>query len=179
MAEEYRHEDVLRLEEDAYWDAADAADAAKALADRNARQVADALDVARVVAVLGPGVDETDALDAAKVAAVMGPRTGDPDGVLDGFPQGDANLQAREYSDSSFTGSEQSNVDDDADGNGWRPHTVLTLASKQLLEPAAKQAARVAAGIPADESSVSSATESESSVSSEDEDAGAAKRQCT
>ena len=107
------------------------------------RKVADALDVARVVEALG----------LKPLEGVQEARTGDADQVHGGFPKGDLHLHAREYS-GSFSGSEQSDVEDNTDGKGHEPQAVLTLASARLLR--------------AHESSDSG---------SEDEKEGAAKRQ--
>jgi hypothetical protein len=134
-------------------------------------------EVAEDAALDGTDVDVAGLVAPLEVPST--PRTGDVDGLIDPFPAGDMGLGGREWSGSSFTGSEMTDDQDDnfyKDSKGRRPEEVFALARVPLEEVAQEQAARaerkkqarVAEGIPEDESSEDESSEDESE-DSEDE----------
>jgi hypothetical protein len=180
-----KYEDVLCLEDvDVEYDG----DANDVLGDGwDALQVAHENDVKGCIAATN--VDVAEFVERVQLAPVERPaeeRTGDVYGLHDPFPAGDMGLDGRDYSGSSFTGSEMTNDQDDdfyKDRKGRRPEQVFALASVPLEEVAEKQRARVAAGraehdSSGDESSGQSSEDESSIESSEDEgsDEGVAKR---
>jgi hypothetical protein len=136
-------------------------------------------EVAEDAALDGTDVDVAGLVAPLEVPST--PRTGDVDGLLDPFPAGDMGLGGREWSGSSFTGSEMTDDQDDnfyKDSKGRRPDQVFALASVPLEEVAQEQAARaerkkqarVAEGRLEDDSAGDESSEDESSEDESSED---------
>jgi hypothetical protein len=121
-------------------------------------------------------------LQLAPVECPEEERTGDGDNLIDPFPLADMGLDRSEYSDSSFTGSEATDVNHEnfhMDSKGRKPEDVFALASVPLKDVAEKQAAqaerkkqaRVAAGKAEDDSEGEESSEDASSEDASSEDA--------
>jgi hypothetical protein len=138
-------------------------------------------EVAEDAALDGTDVDVAGLVAPLEVPST--PRTGDVDGLIDPFPAGDMGLDGREWSGSSFTGSEMTDDQDDnfyKDSKGHRPETVFELARVPLEEVAQEQAAlaerkkqaRVADGRQEDDSAGDESSEDDSEDSEDSEDEG-------